>query len=168
MREFYIENGECDDYDMCAPTYRPTKNPTRDPTFRPTKNPTKIPTNNPTKRPVATIVETTQPAKDPTSKPTNLPTYSPSDSPTTPSPTTCEERKWHFSPEINGCANTGDLDPDDELMFDTLQDCCAQEFGVENGECGNFILRMANAMIMTCALLLIGPQRILLVIRHLG
>ena len=39
-------------------------------------------------------------------------------------PTTCEERKWHFASEIDGCANTEEIDAEDELAFGSLEDCC--------------------------------------------
>jgi len=161
-REFV---GECESYDMCAPTASPIISPEESPT---TPSPTLCEedrkwwyngekcsnypnevingvyefddlqeccemvfgsgancpyddvcypvdeTKDPTKRP------TKKPARNPTKRPTKNPTVSP----TTPSPTTCEERKWHFASEIDGCANTEEIDPEDELAFGSLEDCC--------------------------------------------
>jgi len=109
----FDEGKECIYEDVCE-TRNPTPFPiTLDPTRDPTPGPTRIPTRNPTR------------------KPTDQPSLSPTLSPTTPSPTTCEERKWHYSPQIDGCANADDMDPDDEMAFDTLEKCCEAEFGTE-------------------------------------
>ena len=42
------------------------------------------------------------------------------------SPGGCEERKWHYSSWIEGCANT---DPSNEQAFNSLRDCCLFHFG---------------------------------------
>lgn len=104
--ESEFDAGTCEFMDVCV-----TNSPSTTPTSEPTVSPSSAPTTN---------------------SPSRNPTKVPSSSPITSSPTTCDERKWHYSPEINGCANTDDIDPSDEKAFDSVTDCCLIEFGVED------------------------------------
>jgi len=109
------------------PTPSPTKDPTTsEPTPTPTKEPiTSEPTPSPTKYPTTS---------EPTPSPTNDPTTSkPTPLSTTPAPTTCEGRKWHFTMS-NGCTNTVDVKPDAVIVYGTLDQCCTARFG-ENQIC---------------------------------
>jgi len=137
-----FEPGEDCQYEDICNTSSPTISPSISPTLKPTENPTQNPTNNPTSKPARN--PTRNPTRDPTNQPSQQPSVSPTLMPTTPSPTTCEERKWHFSPQINGCANTEDMDPDDEMAFDTLVECCEAEFGSEN--CDSYDMCAPTAM----------------------
>lgn len=94
---------------------QPTRFPSRYPTASPTKKPTRLPV----------MIRTT---RRPTTSPTARPTTRPTAKPVTPSPTTCEGRKWHYASSINGCANTGDVAEGDAL-YASRDECCATEFG---------------------------------------
>ncbi|KAL7532585.1 hypothetical protein ACHAXR_004721, partial [Thalassiosira sp. AJA248-18] len=108
-----------------SPTQKPSKFPTLKPSIPPTRQPTGNPTSTPSDKP------TENPTAMPTRKPTGQPIKAPSYSPTTPSPTMCEERKWHKSSQIKGCSNTNDIDPDNDMAYAGLEDCCWAEFGVK-------------------------------------
>ena len=51
----------------------------------------------------------------------------------TPAPTDCEGRGWHYSESLNGCerSDENDFDENDLTIYDTKQECCMTEFGFE-------------------------------------
>ncbi|KAL9183976.1 hypothetical protein ACHAXT_002062 [Thalassiosira profunda] len=124
------------------PTYKPTPKPTQDPKEPPTPYPTAKPSKKPTKKPTKKPVTDSPTASPATKKPTKEPTVSPSVSPTTPSPTACEEQKFHYTVDVNGSGEQGctnepitdadreEYDPDDGYVhvWDSPEECCAKEF----------------------------------------
>jgi len=73
--------------------------------------------------------ETLPPTKKPSSPPTKKPSPSPTKKPSTPSPTTCEERKWHV--KGSKCSNDDISTSNDSEteVYHTMQECCEDLFG---------------------------------------
>lgn len=130
-------------YITTVPSPKPTGEPTSpEPTFEPTEagnglitpDPSSVPTESgnglttpqPTSYPNEVGIGITTPQPTSTS-PTIL---AMTQSPETPSPTLCKDRKWYSVNTTDGtkCTNRFELSVNDELKFDTLDECCAATF----------------------------------------
>ena len=74
------------------------------------------------------------PAIEETPNPTTL---EPTPAPSTPAPSMCEEQRWYFQDEIDGCSNVGPAFDGDE-GWELLEDCCMAELGLLVEDCPSF------------------------------